>query len=58
MACREVEMGKTKCERYWPELKDVTKDYGVMKVTMVSPLTEEPPENNIRSLGRSYLMQI
>jgi protein tyrosine phosphatase len=35
MACREVEMGKNKCERYWPQVGQ-SMDVGAMKVTTVS----------------------
>ena len=36
MACREVEMGKKKCERYWPLQVGEAMDIGAIKVTMVS----------------------
>ena len=34
MACREVEMGKKKCQRYWPNLHE-SKLYGSVQVTTV-----------------------
>lgn len=35
MACREVEMGKNKCERYWPQVRQ-SMDVGAITVTTVS----------------------
>ena len=35
MACREVEMGKNKCERYWPQIKQ-SLEIGAITVTTVS----------------------
>jgi tyrosine-protein phosphatase non-receptor type 12/18/22 len=39
MACREYEMGKHKCERYWPDKGEI-KMFGPIKVTTIS-------ENNV-----------
>ncbi|XP_069841561.1 tyrosine-protein phosphatase non-receptor type 18 [Dendropsophus ebraccatus] len=41
MACREVELGKKKCERYWP-LDQETVHHGVFTVTTVSKTTVNP----------------
>ncbi len=35
MACREVEMGKNKCERYWPQVRQ-SMELGAITVTTVS----------------------
>ena len=35
MACREIEMGKHKCERYWPQVKQ-SMEIGAITVTTVS----------------------
>ncbi|XP_044161442.1 tyrosine-protein phosphatase non-receptor type 18 isoform X3 [Bufo gargarizans] len=41
MACREVELGKKKCERYWP-LDQETVQYGVFTVSTVSKVIVNP----------------
>ncbi|KAM9324259.1 tyrosine-protein phosphatase non-receptor type 18 [Gastrophryne carolinensis] len=41
MACREVEQGKKKCERYWP-LDEETVQYGAFTVTTVARVIVNP----------------
>ncbi|KAH3828021.1 hypothetical protein DPMN_129970 [Dreissena polymorpha] len=36
MACKVVEMGKRKCEEYWPETIEGTIEFGDISVTMIS----------------------
>jgi len=36
MACREVEMGKKKCEKYWPALVHDSVQHGAITITMVT----------------------
>lgn len=36
MVCKEVEMGKLKCKRYWPESKDEKLKFGGLDISLVS----------------------
>ena len=36
MVCREVEMGKLKCKRYWPESKDEKLNFAGLDISLVS----------------------
>lgn len=36
MVCKEVEMGKLKCKRYWPETKDEKLKFGGLDISLVS----------------------
>ncbi|XP_008101774.2 tyrosine-protein phosphatase non-receptor type 18 [Anolis carolinensis] len=52
MACREVEMGKKKCERYWP-LAEETLSFGPFSVTQVKE-EELNPDVILRMLTLKY----
>ncbi|KAM7437282.1 protein tyrosine phosphatase [Porites harrisoni] len=36
MVCREIEMGKLKCKRYWPMSKDEKMNFGGMQISLIS----------------------
>ena len=36
MVCKEVEMGKLKCKRYWPESKDEKLNFAGLDISLVS----------------------
>ena len=35
MVCKEVEMGKLKCKRYWPESQDEKLKFAGMDISLV-----------------------
>lgn len=47
MVCKEVEMGKLKCKRYWPESKDEKLKFGGLDISLIS--------ENV--LGEGFLMR-
>ena len=36
MVCKEIEMGKLKCKRYWPESKDEIMNFAGLRISLVS----------------------
>lgn len=36
MVCKEIEMGKLKCKRYWPESMDEKLNFGGLHISLVS----------------------
>lgn len=48
MVCREVEMGKLKCKRYWPENKDEKLNFAGLEVSLIS--VEDIAEGFIRRI--------
>ncbi len=43
MACKLVEVGRRKCEQYWPATSDESQMFGAIKVTL---LNEESISND------------
>ena len=39
MVCREIEMGKLKCKRYWPMSKDEKMSFAGMQISLVSNIS-------------------
>ena len=39
MVCREIEMGKLKCKRYWPMSKEEKVSFAGMQISLVSNIS-------------------
>uniref|UniRef100_UPI00358EB89E tyrosine-protein phosphatase non-receptor type 22-like n=1 Tax=Myxine glutinosa TaxID=7769 RepID=UPI00358EB89E len=52
MACKEIELGKRKCEKYWAEMEE-TKTFGKFIITCEA-VHEETPEYCVRKLNLTW----